>query len=188
MFALFVILILVLLGVAILGSFLYARRRKRKARIAEMLSGDSLLAAWTYDADEWRRAVEEEFIWIRTKDGVGHCYISPSGIYVRNDSQDRLFDLSSGGKVVTHASYRGADGSSPLKLRVRWKVVKRYDDRPDETKYFKEDYRIPVPIRNRDDAARVAAFFTARLENNLAAYTAVVSDDEPISLFGKDSF
>jgi hypothetical protein len=45
-----------------------------------------------------------------------------------------------------------------------------------------------VPIRNRDDAARVAAFFTAQLENNLAAYTAVVPDDEPISLFGKDSF
>jgi hypothetical protein len=45
-----------------------------------------------------------------------------------------------------------------------------------------------VPIRNRDDAARVAAFFTARIENNLDAYTAVVPDDEPISLFGKDSF
>jgi hypothetical protein len=188
MFAFFVILILVLLGVALLGSFLYARRRKRNATVAEMLSGDTLLAAWTYDPDEWRRAVEEEYTWIRNKDGVGHFYISASGIYVRNDSQDRLIDLSSDGKVVTHASYRGADGSSPLKLRVRWRVVRRYEDRPDEVKYFKEDYRIPVPFRNRDDAARVAAFFTARIENNLDAYTAVVPEDEPISLFGKDSF
>jgi hypothetical protein len=184
----FVISILVLLGIAVAGSFLYARRRERKARVAEMLSGENLLAAWTYDTDEWRRAVEEEYTWIRNKDGVGHCYISRGGIYVRNDSQDRLFDLSGDGKVVTHASYRGADGGSPLKLRVRWRVIKRYEDRPDEVKYFKEDYRIPVPVRNRNDAARVAAFFTAQLENNLAAYTALVPDDEPISLFGNDSF
>jgi hypothetical protein len=182
------LLILVLLAVVVVGSFWYARRRKRKATVAEMLSGDNLLAAWTYDTDEWRRAVEEEYTWIRNRDGVGQCYISPGAIYVKNDSQDRLFDLSDNGKVVTHASYRGADGSSPLKLRVRWRVVKQYADRPDEVKYFKEDYRIPVPIRNRDDAARVANFFTSKLENNLAAYTAVVPDDEPISLFGNDSF
>ena len=175
-----------LLGVAILDHPIRARRSV-KLRLPKCFPGQ-LARGLDLRRDEWRRAVEEEYTWIRNRDGVGHCYISPSGIYVRNDSQDRLFDLSSGGKVVTHASYRGADGSSPLKLRVRWKVVKRYDDRPDETKYFKEDYRIPVPIRNRDDAARVAAFFTARLENNIAAYTAVVSDDEPISLFGKDSF
>jgi|SRR5882724_7735622 len=182
------LLILVLLAVVVVGSILYVARRKRKARVAEMLSGDNLLAAWTYDSDEWRRAVEEEYTWIRNKDGVGQCYISPSAIYIKNDSQDRLIDLSNDGKVVTYASYRGADSSSPLKLRVRWRVVIRYEDRPDEVKYFKEDYRIPVPIRNRNDAARVADFFTAKLENNLAAYTALVPDDEPISLFGKDSF
>ena len=186
MFVYLLIFVLVLLGGALV--FLYLGRRKRKARIAEMLSGSELLAAWTYDPDEWRRAVEEESTWIRNKNGVGQCYISPSGIYIKNDSQDRLIDLSNDGKVVTYASYRGADGSSPLKLRVRWRVVTRYEDRPDEVKYFKKDYRIPVPIRNRDDAARVADFFTAKLENNLAAYTAVVPDDEPISLFGKDSF
>jgi hypothetical protein len=187
-FMFLLISVLILIGVALVGAFLYARRRNRQARIAEMLSGDNLLAAWTYDPDEWRRAVEEEYTWVRNKDGSGECYISPSAIYVRNNSQDRLIDLSGNGKVVTHASYRGADPSSPLKLRVRWRVVTRYQDRPDEVKYFKEDYRIPVPIRNRNDAARVADFFTVKLENNLNAYTAVVPDDEPISLFGKDSF
>jgi hypothetical protein len=119
---------------------------------------------------------------------LGHCYISPSSIYIKNDSQDRLIDLNNDGKVVTHASYRGADGSSPLKLRVRCRVVTTDENGNEQIKYFKEDYRIPVPIRNRNDAARVADFFTAKLENNLAAYTAVVPDDEPISLFGKDSF
>ena len=49
---------LALLGVVFAGAFLYARQRKRKARIAEMLSGEDLIAAWTYDPDEWRRAVE----------------------------------------------------------------------------------------------------------------------------------
>ena len=188
MFVFLVISVLVL-AVVVAGSFFYLGRRKRKARIAEMLSGTNLLAAWTYDPDEWRQAVEEEYTWIRNKDGgVGHCYISPSGIYIKNDSQDRLIDLSGNGKVVTHASYRGADRSSPLKLRVRWRVVTTDKNGNEQIKYFKEDYRIPVPIRNRDDAARVADFFIAKLENNLAAYTAVVPDDEPISLFGKDSF
>lgn len=180
--------ILGLLGVVFAGAFLYARWRKRKARIAEMLSGEDLIAAWTYDPDEWRRAVEEEYTWVRRTDGIGNCYISPSAILIKNDSQDRLIDLTGNGKVVTHASYRGADGNSPLKLRVRWKVVTTDRNGNEQTKYYKEDYLIPVPIRNRNDAARVAAFFTDKLEKNLAAYTAVVPDDEPISLFGKDSF
>lgn len=180
--------VLILLALAAAGAFLFARRRKRQARVAELLAGDNLLAAWTYGPDEWRRAVEDEFTWVRNKAGSGQCYISPTEIYIKNDSQDRLIDLSSDGKVVTYAAYRGADSSSPLKLRVRWRVVRRYEDRPDEVKYFKEDYRIPVPIQYRDDAARVAAFFTAQLENNLDAYTNLVPDDEPISLFGKDGF
>jgi hypothetical protein len=182
------IAIVALLAIAVVGSFLYLRRRKRQARVAELLAGTNLLAAWTYGPDEWWQAVDEEFTWVRNKAGSGQCYISPTEIYIKNDSQDRLIDLSSAGRVVTHASYRGADSSSPLKLRVRWRVVRRSDDGPDEIKYFKEDYRIPVPIQFRDDAARVAAFFTNQLENNLDAYTNVVPDDEPISLFGKDGF
>ena len=130
--------------------------------------------------------MEDEYTWVRSKGGIGECLISPTAICVKNDSQERLIDLSSDGKVVTYASYRGADSGSPLKLRVRWKVVKEYQNGSREVKYHKEDYRIPVPIRNRDDAARVAEFFTARLESNLNAYTNVVPDDEPISLFGKD--
>lgn len=64
----------------------------------------------------------------------------------------------------------------------------RHPDRADEVKYYREDYRIPVPPRWREEAPRVADFFTARLENNLEAYAEVVSDDEPLSIFGKDSF
>ena len=60
MFVYLLIFVLVLLGGALV--FLYLGRRKRKARIAEMLSGSELLAAWTYDPDEWRRAVEEEYL------------------------------------------------------------------------------------------------------------------------------
>lgn len=66
--------------------------------------------------------------------------------------------------------------------------MKRDPDRSAEVKYYKEDYRVPVPLRYREEAERVVDFFVTRLENNLEAYTAVVPDDEPISLFGKDSF
>ena len=106
---------------------------------------------------------------------------------MKSDSGDRLIELGGDGKVVTYAAYRGEEGS-PLKLRVRWRIVRRYQDRGDEVKYFKEDHRIPVPLKYKEEAQRVADFFTAKLEANLNAYTAVVPDDEPISLFGKDSF
>ena len=176
-----------LLAVAILGFYLYIKRRKRREKISEILSGSNLLAHWIYTPVEWQRAVEEEFTWARSKGDIGHVYISPAAIYVKSDSADRLIELSEDGKVVTHASYRGEEGS-PLKLRVRWRIVKRYQDRSDEVKYYKEDYRIPVPLKHKEEAQRVADFFTAKLEANLNAYTAVVADDEPISLFGRDSF
>ncbi|MDQ2920194.1 MAG: hypothetical protein M3R52_01060 [Acidobacteriota bacterium] len=176
-----------LLVVVILGFYLYLKRRKRRERIAAILSGTNLLGHWTYTPNEWQRAVAEEFTWAKNKGDMGHVYITPSAIYVKSDSGDRLTELCGNGKVVTHASYRGAEGSA-LKIRVRWKVVTRYQDRADEVKYFKEDHRIPVPLKYAGEARRVADYFTARLEANLEAYTAVVSDDEPISLFGKDSF
>jgi len=181
------ILVAALLLVTIAGGYLYIRRRRRRAKIAEILSGENVLAHWTYAPDDWKRAVEEEFTWAKSKDTIGHVYISPTTVYIKSDSGDRLIDLAGDGKVVTHASYRGTEGS-PLKIRVRWKIIKRYQDKPDEVKYFKEDYRIPVPLRYSEEAQRVAAFFTARLQDNLAAYTNVVPEDEPISLFGKDSF
>lgn len=176
----------VFLMVVALGCYLHLKRRRREG-ISAILSDPNLLAQWTYRPVEWQTAVAEEFTWARSKGDTAQIHISPSAFYVKSDSGDRLTELGGNGKVVTHASYRGAEGS-PLKLRVRWKIVKQYDDRPDEVKYFKEDYRIPVPLRCEVEARRVADFFTAQLEANLNAYTAVVPDDEPISLFGKDSF
>jgi hypothetical protein len=175
-----------LLAIAILGSYFYIKSRKRRERISEIVSGTNLLAHWVYTPVEWQRAVEEEFTWAKSKGDTGHVYISPTVIYVKSDSRDRLIELGAG-RVVTYAAYRGEEGS-PLKLRVRWKVVRRNPDRADEVKYFKEDYRIPVPLKHKEDAQRVADFFTTKLEGHLEAYTAVVPDDEPISLFGKDSF
>ncbi len=187
MFGSLLILLVALLAVAVLGFYLYLKRRKRRERISEIVSGANLLADWVYTPVEWQRAVQEEFAWAKSKGYEGHVYISPTVIYVKSDSGDRLIELGTEGKVVTYAGYRGEEGS-PLKLRVRWKIVKRYPDRADEVKYFKEDYRIPVPLKHKEGAQRVADFFTTKLEANLSAYTAVVSDDEPISLFGKDSF
>jgi len=176
-----------LLAVAVLGFYLYLYRRKRRERISEILSGTNVLAHWIYTPVEWQRAVEEEFTWAKSKGDEGHVYISSTNIYVKSNSGDRFIELGGEGKVVTYAGYRGEEGS-PLKLRVRWKIVRRYQDRGDEVKYYKEDYRIPVPLKHKEEAQRVAEFFTAKLEANLNAYTAVVPDDEPISLFGKDSF
>lgn len=180
--------LVVLLIVAIVGVYLYLKRRKRREKVSDVLSGANLIAHWSYTPREWQEAVAEEFDWAKNKGGIGHVYISSSAIYVKSDSGDRLIELSGNGKVVTFVSYRGAEGSL-LKFRVRWKVVvEYYADLPDEVKYFKEDYRIPVPLKYEEEARRVADFFTAQLEANLDAYTYVMPDDEPISLFGKDSF
>jgi len=58
----------------------------------------------------------------------------------------------------------------------------------ERTKYYKEDYRIPVPFRERAGAEKVAEWFSARCEKNLDAYSDVVGADEAISIFGDDSF
>jgi hypothetical protein len=175
-----------LLGVAIVVGYLFKRRGERRLKIIEITEGPDLLAHWTYSPSEWE-TVGEEFSWAKTKGTGGDVYITPTAIYMKSGSKDRLIDLVNDGKVVTHASHRGTE-ESPLKIRVRWKIIRRSDDRPDEIKYYKEDYRIPVPLKNVAEAQHVAQFFTERLEANLDAYTAVVPDDEPISLFGKDSF
>jgi hypothetical protein len=185
-----ILIISIVALLAMLGYVLYfvhSRKSARVEKISEILSRADLLAHWTYTPEEWRAAVEDEFTWVRHRDSVGHVYISPDAIYIKNDFEDSLIELGGSGRVVTHASYRGADGS-PLKLRVRWKIVSSGDEGPDEVKYYKEDYRIPVPLRHREEATRVAEFFTARVENNLEAYADVMPDDEPLSIFGKDSF
>ena len=96
-----------------------------------------------------------------------------------------MYELESKTKVVTFAGYQ--DGNL-LKLRVRWRVetYDKYDHK--ETKYYKEDIRIPVPPREKDAAHRVVEYFTGRLVQYPGLYTQVISDDDPISLFGKDSF
>ena len=180
------IAIVVLLAVVGGLGFFYYRRRVRAKEIAAVLNDPNPLAVWTYTPEEWRRAVEDEFSWARSDGSSAQIRICETGIYLKTDSQSHLIELASGPKVVTFAGYRGTEGS-PLKLRVRWKIVRRRKG-GDEVKYYKEDYRIPVPLREKDAAQKVVDFFTARLQNNLDAYTAVVPDDEPISLFGKDSF
>jgi len=180
-------LLLVLLVVALVGGcYLFIKRRQRRQKISEILSDPSLLAHWIYTPVEWEKAVADEFTWAKSQGAGGDVYISPTAIYVKSGSGDRLIPLSGDGKVVTNASYRGAEGS-PLKFRVRWKIVRQDQHGREEVKYYKEDYRIPVPLRLSAEAQRVVDFFTARLQDNLAAYTAVVPDDEPISLFGKDT-
>jgi hypothetical protein len=189
MFGSSTLLFLVLLAVVAIASYFYLKRRAHHAqqrRSSEIVADPNLLAHWVYAPDDWRKAVEDEFTWVKNKEGTGHIYISPTAICVKNDFQERIVELADKGKVVTNASYRGAEGSL-LKLRVRWRVVEQREYGSDEVKYYREDYLIPVPSKYKEEARRVADFFTARIENNMAAYTAVVPDDEPISLFGKDS-
>lgn len=152
-----------------------------------MVSGRNLLAQWPYTPEEWRQAAADEFDWVRNKEGKGHVYVSSTAVYILGETDEHYIDLTKDGRVVTHASCRPSH-MSPLKLRLRWKVVRQDNDGRSEVKYYKEDLRIPVPLAHHEEAKRAADFFTARIENNLEAYTALVPDDEPISLFGKDSF
>ena len=183
---LFIAVVILLIAAGVTG-YLYYRRRVRAKEIAAILDDPNPLAVWTYTPEEWRRAVEDEFSWGRSDGSSAQIRICETGIYLKTDSQSHLIELANGPKVVTFAGYRGTEGS-PLKLRVRWKVVRHNRRGGEEVKYYKEDYRIPVPLREKDTAQKVVDFFTARLQNNLDAYTAVVPNDEPISLFGKDSF
>jgi hypothetical protein len=166
--------------------FLFFQRRMKARAIAEILSDPYMLASWTYAGVEWQKAVADEFGWGNTADGSAQIYIAKTGIYLKSDSREHLIELTTRGKVVTYAGYGGPD--QPLKLRVRWQVVRRRRDGGEEIKYHREDYRIPVPSREKDAAQKVAAFFTTEMERNPGFYALLVGDDEPISLFGNDSF
>src|SRR5437867_10779409 len=107
MFGSLLIPLAILLAVAVLGFYLYIKKKKRRERISEILSGTNVLAHWIYTPVEWQRAVEEEFTWAKSQGDEGHVYISPTVIYVKSDSGDRLIELSGDGKVVTYAGYRG---------------------------------------------------------------------------------
>ena len=178
---------LLVLAAAAAGGYLYRVRRTRKEEIADILNDPNPLAFWTYTPQEWQQAVADEFSWGRADGGEAQIRICQSGFYVEHGSQRRVFELETGPKVVTFAGYLGMEGN-PLKLRVRWRVVTYDRNGNKQTKYHKQDYRIPVPLREMESAQAVVNFFTTRLELNPAAYSELVPDDEPISLFAKDSF
>ncbi len=175
------------LALAVGVGYWYFRRTRQDHAAAEILNDPNPLASWTYAADDWRQAVADEFTWGRADGESAQIRICLSGIYVWSASRSRVYELETGRKVVTFAGYAGIEGV-PLKLRVRWKIVTHDEDGYPQTNYYKEDIRIPVPAKEKESALRVVEFFKTRLENNPAAYTAVLPDDEPISLFGKDSF
>lgn len=182
------ITIFALIVIVLVAGYLLYRRQKRNQAIANVLKGENLLGRWSFTAEEWKQAVEQEFDWAKASDGGGEVHISKGAIYIKSHSSDRLIYLTGDGKVVTHASYRDTEGA-PLKIRVRWKIIKQsMDGVQQDTEYHKEDYRIPVPFREREAAMKVAEWFSTRIEQNMEAYTDLVAPDEPISLFGKDSF
>lgn len=182
-----VIICAALLAGAAVGLYLWIKRRNRATQIFALIHDPELLARWTYDPTEWRIAVNSEFTWASNRDLTGQCFISPSAVYVRSEHRDQLIDLVVGSRVVTHASFLGPAGS-PLKLRVRWKVVSRDDNGIERVKYHKEDIRIPVPRGAEAAATKVAEYFTQKMQADLTAYTNVLGDDDSISLFGTDSF
>jgi hypothetical protein len=183
---LYIVIFAVLVSAAGLA-YWYSRRRRKANAVAAILNDPNPIATWTYTPAEWQQAVADEFSWAKADGASAQIRICQSGIYVWSDSDSHVYELETEGKIVTFAGYLPTEGSR-LKLRIRWRVVTQDEHQNDRIKYHKEDYRIPVPLREKEAAVRVVEFFTARLENNLNAYTAVVPEDEPISLFGKDSF
>jgi hypothetical protein len=182
------IAVMLLVAALVAGGYYFLLARKRKSEIADILNDPNPLAARTYTPQEWQQAVSDEFSWGRSEGNSAQIRICASGIYVSDGTKHHLFELETGIKMVTFAGYPAIEGS-PLKLRVRWRIVSHNrDDYSDQTKYYKEDIRIPVPLREKDAALRVVDYFTKRLEQNMDVYTTLIPDDEPISVFGKDSF
>jgi hypothetical protein len=184
---LYFIVIGLLLAIAGGAGYWYFRRRRQAQAASEILNDPNPIANWTYTPAEWQQAVADEFSWASADGGAAQIRICQSGFYVWSDSHSRVYELETGGKFVTFAGYLGVEGN-PLKLRVRWRTITHDRNGNEEIHYHKEDYRIPVPVREKEAAMKVVDFFTTRLENHLDWYTALLPDDEPISLFGKDGF
>lgn len=185
--SLYLIAIVIVLALTAGGAYWYFRRRRQARAAADILNDPNPLATWTYRPHEWQQAVSDEFSWASSDGGSAQIRICQSGFYVWSDSHSRVYELETGGKFVTFAGYLGVEGN-PLKLRVRWRKITHDRDGNEEIHYHKEDYRIPVPVREKEAALKVVDFFKTRLEKDLDWYTALLPDDEPISLFGKDSF
>jgi hypothetical protein len=181
------IAILAVLALAAGLVFWFYRRRQQTHAADEILNDPNPIASWTYTPQEWQQAVSDEFSWASAHGGSAQIRICQSGFYVWSDSHSRVYALEAGGKFVTFAGYLGVEGN-PLKLRVRWRRITRDKNGNEQIHYYKEDYRIPVPVREKEAAMKVVEFFTTRLEKHLDWYTTLLPDDEPISLFGKDGF
>lgn len=180
-----VIVAIVALGAG--GAYLYRRRARRRKVMDDILFDVNPLAVWTYSPEEWRRAVDEELTWGRADDGPVQVRVSRFGVYFKTPSREHVLPLQDRTRVVTFAGYGGFEGS-PLKLRTRWRVITRDRNGNEEIHYYKEDFRIPVPLREKVAAQNVVNYFTKWIEDNPRFYTQMVPDDEPISLIGKDSF
>ena len=187
MFYPLLVLIVALVVLVLAGGYLYRRRQHRSKAIADILFDVNPLAVWTYSPEEWRRAVDEELSWGRADDGPAQIRISRTGIYFKSRAREHVLPLADGKRVVTFAAY-GAHEGSPLKLRTRWRKTTRDQYGREQIEYYKEDYRIPVAVRDKEAAQNVVSYFTKWLDDNPRFYTQMVPDDEPISLFGKDSF
>jgi hypothetical protein len=183
----YLIAIVIVLALAAGAGYWFYRRRRQAHAVEEILNDPNPIASWTYTPQEWQQAVSDEFSWASAQGDSAQIRICQSGFYVWSDSHSRVYELEAGGKFVTFAGYLGVEGS-PLKLRVRWREITQDRHGNEEIHYYKEDYRIPVPLREKEAALKVVDFFTTRLEKHLDWYTALLPDDEPISLFGKDSF
>jgi hypothetical protein len=184
---LYLVAILTVLVLAAGAGYWYLRRRQQAQAAANILNDPNPIATWTYTPQEWQQAVSDEFSWASAEGDSAQIRICQSGFYVWSDSHSRVYELEAGGKFVTFAGYLGVEGN-PLKLRVRWREIRQDRNGDEEIRYHKEDYRIPVPLREKEAALKVVDFFTTRLEKHLDWYTALLPDDAPISLFGKDSF
>jgi hypothetical protein len=179
------IVLLVLLTTG--GVYLYLRRQRQRKAIDDILFDVTPLAVWTYAPEEWRQAVTDELTWGRVDDGPTDIRICRSGVYFKNQSREHLMPLADGTRIVTFAGYLDGEGL-PLKLRTRWRVITHDRNGYEQIHYHKEDFRIPVPLREKDAALNVVNYFTRWLEDHERFYAEMIPDDEPISVFGKDSF
>jgi len=174
-------------AVAVVAGLFFATRFLNRQVANDIVKDPHPLAMWTYTPEEWQQAVADEFTWGHARGNSAIIKICQLGFVIDDGSRARLYDLETSTRRVTFAGYVPIDGGL-LKLRVRQKIElgNKYDQ--NETKYYKDDYRIPVPLREQQEAQKVVDFFMTKMQNNLQAYTDLISDNESISLFGNDSF
>ena len=187
MFDLLLAAILLLILLAAGGIYLYQRRQRQRKAIDDILFDVSPLAVWTYSTEEWRQAVSDQLSWGRVDDGPTDIRICRSGIYFKNRLREHLMPLADGLRIVTFAGYAGGEGM-PLKLRTRWTVTTEDQNGNRKIHYHKEDFRIPVPMREKDAAINVVIYFTRWLEDHERFYAELIPEDDPISITGNDSF